>query len=61
MPVIVPESEYPTWLDTSSTPDELTSILTPFESDNIVLYPVSRLVNNPANNYEDLLMPVSAQ
>lgn len=59
MPVIVPEEKYKYWLDATSTPDGLVNIMIPFESDNIVLYPVSRLVNNPANNYENLLMPVN--
>lgn len=60
MPVILAPDDYDRWLDPDAGPPDLQRLLVPFESDDLVAYPVSRAVNNPRNDNPDLLLPVSA-
>lgn len=60
MPVILPESAYQTWLE----PGEpnlaaLQSLLQPYPADQMHAYPVSTLVNSPANESLQCILPVS--
>ena len=59
MPVILPESTYPTWLDTN-TIDSTTqrSLLQPYEAEGMEAYPVSLMVNNPRNDHPECLHPL---
>lgn len=51
MPVIVAPDNYETWLDPDIQEAELlTPLLAPYYNDPLETYPVSRFVNNPANN-----------
>ncbi len=59
MPVILRPEDYDAWLDPQAKPDALQHLLTPFESEELVAYPVSRAVNNPRNDNPDLLLPVN--
>jgi putative SOS response-associated peptidase YedK len=51
MPVILPPAAYAAWLDPSpSDPRELTRLLEPYPDAEMTAYPVSTLVNSPAND-----------
>jgi len=51
MPVILPTTAYQTWLDPHErAPSELSSLLKPYPSNQMVSYPVSKQVNNPTND-----------
>jgi len=58
MPVILPQEQYQTWL----SPDEadaasLQPLLAPYPAEQMTAYAVSRQVNNPANETEELIAP----
>jgi putative SOS response-associated peptidase YedK len=58
MPVILPPSEYDTWLDTSLTDKEsLTQMLRPYSDAPMRAYPVSLFVNSPKNDSPDCIRP----
>ena len=58
MPVILPPSAYEEWLDPSArTPDSLQHLIKPYPADEMTAYSVSTLVNNPANDQPELVVP----
>lgn len=58
MPVILPEREYKTWLQPDEAlVTELKPLLIPYPSEEMTAYPVSRLVNNPANESPSCIQP----
>ena len=61
MPLILPEDSYEQWLSTGDfQPNELAPLLQPFPADQMTAYPVSPLVNNPANDLPacvDMVLP----
>ena len=60
MPVILHPRDYAKWLDPSpQTPDQLKPLLKPFPADLMDAYPVSPLVNTPANDKPELVVPAS--
>ena len=61
MPVILDPSHFDEWLDPANHDlDVLEALLVPAPDDEIDCYPVSTLVNRPANNSKELLEPVPA-
>ena len=59
MPVVLPESAWDRWLDPEfDDVDALQSLLVPAPDDQIECWPVSTLVNKPANNGPELLEQV---
>lgn len=58
MPVIVDPADYDTWLDTGGEPDAAAALLKPYPGDAMRAYPVSRRVNNVANDGPDLIEPL---
>ncbi|HOT91015.1 MAG TPA: SOS response-associated peptidase [Anaerolineae bacterium] len=51
MPVILPPDAYATWLDPAEQePAVLNALLKPYPADLMIAYPVSRFVNDPAND-----------
>jgi putative SOS response-associated peptidase YedK len=59
MPVILPPSAYAQWLDPAPlAPDRLLPLLKPFPADEMDAHPVSTLVNSPANDRPELIVPV---
>ena len=50
MPVILPRQYYDPWLDPDTEIKDLNSLLTPYPAEEMMTYPVSRLVNNPKND-----------
>lgn len=58
MPVILHPRDYDKWLDPSSqTPDQLIPLLKPFPAEMMDAYPVTPLVNKPANDTPELVVP----
>ena len=58
MPVILPEEYYQLWLDPGE-PDlnQIKTLLRPYPAENMSAYPVSKLVNNPANDTVACIQP----
>jgi putative SOS response-associated peptidase YedK len=60
MPVILPHTAYEQWLDPAErTPDQLDGLLQPFPAGLMTAYPVSKLVNSPANDSRELIEPAA--
>jgi len=58
MPVILHPRDYAKWLDPSpQTPEQLMPLLKPFPADAMDAYPVTTLVNKPANDIPELVVP----
>ncbi len=58
MPVILPHEAYSHWLDPKPlVPLDLDSLLIPYPSSEMIAYPVSTLVNSPANDRPEVLIP----
>jgi putative SOS response-associated peptidase YedK len=58
MPVILHPRDYAKWLDPSpQTPESLKPLIKPFPADAMDAYPVSPLVNKPANDIPELVVP----
>ena len=58
MPVILHPRDYAKWLDvTPQTPENLQPLIKPFNADVMSAYPVSTLVNKPANDMPELVVP----
>ena len=60
MPVILHPRDYAKWLDPSpQTPDQLKPLIKPFPAELMDAYPVSTLVNTPANDKPELVVPAN--
>lgn len=60
MPVILPESAYQTWLDAKElNPASLQPLLQPYPAEMMSAYEVSTLVNSPANEVKECILPVN--
>jgi putative SOS response-associated peptidase YedK len=60
MPVILPESAHQTWLlPGEQNPVDLSALLAPYPADEMLAYPVSTLVNSPANDLPATILPAS--
>lgn len=58
MPVILPPETYARWLEPSPRqPDDLQGVLAPYPSEEMSAYPVSTLVNSPANDRPEVVAP----
>jgi putative SOS response-associated peptidase YedK len=58
MPVILDRESYDLWLDPEMRePDPLKALLRPYPEDKMAAYPVSLLVNSPANDVPECLEP----
>ena len=58
MPVILPASARAIWLDRESSREELLPLLRPLSSSKLAHHAVSTLVNSPANESPDCILPV---
>lgn len=59
MPVIISKESMESWLDTDMTDEGiLSSMLKPYPSEEMELYQISKMVNDPKHNSPDLLEPV---
>jgi putative SOS response-associated peptidase YedK len=60
MPVILPPASFEQWLDPSPRqPQTLDALLKPFPANEMTAYPVSTMVNSPAIDRPELVVPVS--
>ncbi len=59
MPVILRQEDEPAWLDKEANPARLLSLLVGYPAEKMEAYPVSRAVNNPANEGAELMQPVA--
>lgn len=60
MPVILSKEQHLTWLDPRiRDKDQLKSLLVPFDTEKMIAYQVSELVNSPKNNSEELIARIS--
>ena len=58
MPVILEPDAYEQWLDLSDqSPTQLDGLLKPYPAEEMMAYPVSRLVNRPSNDSPDCIAP----
>ena len=58
MPVILEPDAYDLWLDPSEqSPKQLDGLLKPYPAEEMMAYPVSRLVNRPSNDSSDCIAP----
>jgi putative SOS response-associated peptidase YedK len=61
MPVIVPEDALDIWLNPKMDDTTyLKTLLVPYPSNEMEVYPVSTLVNSPKNDVEDVLSPLNS-
>jgi len=59
MPVILEKDAYALWLDPAEkTHDDLDHLLKPYPAIEMMHYPVSTLVNRPANDVAEIVLPV---
>jgi putative SOS response-associated peptidase YedK len=60
MPVILPREAYDLWLDPEEkSKDNFDHILKPYPSNEMIQFPVSRIVNSPANDSPECLEPLN--
>ena len=60
MPVILPPDAYAQWLDPAARPAEsLQHLLAPYSTEDMTAHPVSTLVNSPANDRVECVIPVN--
>jgi putative SOS response-associated peptidase YedK len=59
MPVILPRQDEDAWLDPNlADPNVLLDLLKPYPSEDMVAYPVSRMVNSSSNDSIDCVKPI---
>ena len=60
MPVILPRDAYQAWLiPEERTPEKLNYLLVPYPSEEMVAFPVSKMVNSPQVDSPDLIKPLN--
>lgn len=60
MPVILSQEKERTWLN-DELDDDLLKLLQPFKVSQMKAYPISTAVNNPSNDFEDIIKPLEAR
>ena len=58
MPVVLKREQWDTWLSPDSASDDLLAMVGPYEGDDLVSFPVSTLVNSPANDVQQCVLPL---
>jgi putative SOS response-associated peptidase YedK len=62
MPVILGPDDYAAWLgEEPATPDQLKSMLRPYPSERLTMWPVDRRVGNVKNEDAELAEPVTTR
>ncbi|MCX7853872.1 MAG: SOS response-associated peptidase [Caldilineales bacterium] len=59
MPVILERTDFGDWLDPTTTPDRLFHLLRPYPFE-MLIYPVSTLVNAPENDRPECIVPLAS-
>jgi putative SOS response-associated peptidase YedK len=61
MPVILPQTQYAKWLDPKEAdPASLQGLLIPYPPEELNAFPVSRRVNDPANDTAECILPAES-
>jgi putative SOS response-associated peptidase YedK len=60
MPVVIPPEKRRLWLDPAADTHELSALLRPCDSSELLFYEVSRMVNSPNNNSPQCIVPVES-
>ncbi|HVF38636.1 MAG TPA: SOS response-associated peptidase [Gemmatimonadaceae bacterium] len=60
MPAILRESAAAQWMRPSAESSDLLELLTPYDSDDLQAYEVSKLVNSPANDSVECIAPAAS-
>lgn len=60
MPVILRRGDEDVWLDKQTDSVRLLRLLAPYPAQEMAVFPVSRALNNPANESAELIQPVAA-
>lgn len=58
MPVILSEDEVSEWLSDETNIDDLINIMSPYSADLMEMHTISDKINNPRNNFKELLNPL---
>lgn len=58
MPVILRKEDEKLWLDDNFKSEDAKRILSPYHTELMHSYEVSKLVNSPGNNFEEIILPV---
>ena len=58
MPVLLTEETAAAWLDPEASPAELKSLMVGYDSEDLEMYPVSRYVNDPANDSAECIQRI---
>jgi putative SOS response-associated peptidase YedK len=62
MPVIVSPQSYSLWLDPLvGEPDRIAPLLEPYPTEAMRMHPISREVNNPANDSPSVVRPLESE
>jgi putative SOS response-associated peptidase YedK len=60
MPVILSPDAYMQWLDPAErAPADLNALLSPYPAEQMIAYPVSRMVNSPQNDSPECIQPIA--
>lgn len=59
MPVILHPQDFPDWLHPATPADALIYLLRPYPAAGMIAYPVSTLVNSPANDHPECVEPLA--
>ena len=60
MPVILPPEHEEAWLKESNSAQK-SKLLIPFDSNKMEAYPISKKVNAPKNNGQEIVLPVNIE
>jgi putative SOS response-associated peptidase YedK len=55
MPVLITPADYTLWLDPSTPPEQALKLLTPYSGKDLIMYPISRKINNPRYDAPDCI------
>jgi putative SOS response-associated peptidase YedK len=58
MPVVMKRDRWNEWLDPDASVESLKSMVLPYMGDDLKVYPVSTLVNSPANDRQECIFPL---
>ena len=58
MPVIIDRNDFATWLDPAAPPEKVKELLHPYPSEQMTLWKVGTLVNNPRIDLEECIKKI---
>jgi putative SOS response-associated peptidase YedK len=61
MPAILRKEDHEAWLDDQAETEEYLSLLQPYPANEMEAYEISSLLNNPQNNFPEIILPLAKQ